>query len=272
MNYRNTLKEKERIVVKIGTNSLSFPNGRINYSRLEKLTMVLSDIRNGGKEVVLISSGAVGIGANRLKMDCLPDALIPRQTLASIGQAELIRIYQNFFDEYEQMVAQVLLTRDGLDDEQRRNNAVNTLNELLLMKVIPIINENDTVSTAEIQFGDNDNLSAKVSIMLEADILILLTNMDGLFTADPEHHPEAERIRVVKEINQGLENVIYQSSSAFGKGGMSSKLNAAGLCMNNHIDVAIINGNDPKNLYRLIAGKDIGTLFISSQVNKQNII
>jgi glutamate 5-kinase len=166
------------------------------------------------------------------------------------------------------MVAQVLLTRDGLDDEQRCNNAVITLNELLLMKVIPIINENDTVSTAEIQFGDNDNLSAKVSIMLKAGILILLTDMDGLYTSDPENHPEAERIRVVEEINQELESVIYQSSSAFGKGGMSSKLNAAGLCMNNHIDVAIINGNNPKNLYRLMAGEDIGTLFISPKVNK----
>ncbi len=268
MNYRNTLKEKERIVVKIGTSSLSFPNGRINYARLEKLSMVLSDIRSSGKEVVLVSSGAVGIGAARLKMDSPPDALVPRQALASIGQAELIRIYQKFFDEYNQMVAQVLLTRDGLDNEQRRNNATNTINELLLMKVIPIINENDTVSTVEVRFGDNDNLSAKVSVMLKADMLILLTNMDGLYTADPEHHPDAERISVVEEINQELESVIYQSSTAFGKGGMFSKLNAAGLCMNNHIDVAIINGNDPKNLYRLIEGKDIGTLFISPQVKK----
>lgn len=257
------MKLKERIVVKIGTSSLSYPNGKLNYSRLEKFAMVVSDIMNSGKEVVIVSSGAVAVGAGRLKMEEPPDALVPRQALAAIGQAELIRIYQKSFDDYNQLVAQVLLTRDGLEDEERRNNARNTLNQLMKMKIIPIINENDTVSTAEIQFGDNDNLSAKVAVLLEAGLLIILTDIDGLFSEDPKNNHSANIISVVTKFTEQIEKLASGSTSAFSRGGMATKLQAARYCMENGVDVAIINGNDPKNILRLISGQEIGTIFLS---------
>lgn len=263
MNVREQLKNKERIVVKIGTSSLSYPNGKLNYPRLEKLAMVLSDMMNSDKEVVLVSSGAVGIGAGRLKMQEPPEALVPRQALAAIGQAELIRIYQKSFDDYNQLVAQVLLTRDGLDDEERRNNARNTLNELMKMKIIPIINENDTVSTAEIQFGDNDNLSAKVAVLLNAGLLVILTDIDGLYSGDPKNNQSAEIISVVTEFTEEIERLAANSTSTFSRGGMATKIQAAKYCMDHGVDVAIINGNDPMNILHIIKGQNIGTLFVS---------
>ena len=265
MQVREKLKDIERIVVKVGTSSLSFPNGKMNYSRMEKLTMILSELVSCEKEIVLVSSGAVGVGAGRLKMQEPPEALVPRQALAAIGQVELIRIYQKFFDEYNQMVAQVLLTRDGLDDETRRNNAKNTLNELLKMKIIPIINENDTVSTAEIQFGDNDNLSAKVAVLLNAGLLIMLSDIDGLFSGDPKKDESAKIISVVPEFNDEIERYAIHTTSTFGKGGMATKIQAARFCADNGVDVAVINGDDPVNIHRILTGEEIGTLFLSRQ-------
>jgi glutamate 5-kinase len=266
MDCREEIINKERIVVKLGTSSLSFPNGKMNYTRLEKLAMVLSDLQSDGKEVILVSSGAVGVGAGRLKMYEPPTALVARQALAAVGQAELIRIYQKFFDEYNQMVAQVLLTRDGLDDETRQMNARNTINELLKMKIIPVINENDTVSTAEIQFGDNDNLSAKVAILMEADLLIILSDVNGLYSGDPHTDPSAERISMVDSDNMVIDQYIRDTTSAFGKGGMAAKIQAARLCMSNGVDACIVNGQDPKNIFRIMCGHDIGTMFISDKL------
>jgi glutamate 5-kinase len=265
MNVREKLKYQKRIVVKVGTSSLSFPNGKLNFSRMEKLAMILADLVSCEKEVVLVSSGAVGVGAGRLKMQEPPEALVPRQALAAIGQVELIRIYQKFFDEYNQMIAQVLLTRDGLDDEVRRNNARNTLNELLVMKIIPVINENDTVSTAEIQFGDNDNLSAKVAVMLDAGLLIMLSDIDGLFSGDPKKDESARIISVVREFTEEIEQYAIRSTSTFSRGGMVAKIQAARFCNDNGVDVAIINGNDPVNISRIVSGKEIGTLFVSGK-------
>ena len=261
MNIRDKLKEVDRVVLKIGSSSLSYPNGKLNYSRLEKLAMVIADVMNSEKEVVIVSSGAVAVGAGRLKMQEPPEALVPRQALAAIGQAELIRIYQKSFDDYNQLVAQVLLTRDGLEDEERRNNARNTLNELMKMKIIPIINENDTVSTAEIQFGDNDNLSAKVAVLLDAGLLIILSDIDGLFSEDPRNNHSAEIISVVTELTDEIGQMAVSTTSAFSRGGMATKLQAAKYCMENGVDVAIINGNDPGNILRVITGQDIGTFF-----------
>lgn len=263
MNFRDNLKFKQRIVVKIGTSSLSYPNGKLNYPRLEKLAMVLSDLMNSDKEVVIVSSGAVGVGAGRLKMQEPPEALVPRQALAAIGQAELIRIYQKSFDDYNQLVAQVLLTRDGLEDDERKNNARNTLNEIMKMKIIPIINENDTISTAEIQFGDNDNLSAKVAVLLNAGLLIILTDIDGLYSKDPKNNQSAEIISVVTEFTDEIGQLGINSTSTFSRGGMATKLQAAKYCMENGVDVAIINGNDPRNILNVISGQEIGTLFVS---------
>jgi len=265
MNIREKLKYTERIIVKVGTSTLSFPNGKMNYSRMEKLAMILSELVSCEKEIVLVSSGAVGVGAGRLKMQEPPEALVPRQALAAIGQVELIRIYQKFFDEYNQMVAQVLLTRDGLDDEIRRNNARNTMNELLKMKIIPIINENDTVSTAEIQFGDNDNLSAKVAVLLNASLLIMLSDIDGLFSGDPKKDESAKIISVVHKFDDEIEQFAIHSPSTFSRGGMATKIQAARYCTDNGVDVAIINGNDPVNIHRILSGKEIGTLFLSSK-------
>ncbi len=265
MKLRDRLKDKKRIVVKIGTSSLSFLNGRLNYTRLEKLAMVLSDLQSEGKEIVLVTSGAIGVGAGRLKMEEPPAGLVPRQALAAIGQAELMRIYQKFFDEYNQMVAQVLLTRDGLDDENRRNNARNTLNELLRMKIIPVVNENDTVSTAEIQFGDNDTLSAKVAVLINADLLIILSDIDGLYSGDPKLDSDVRIISTVNEISQDIEESALGASSNFSKGGMITKLNAVKVCTGHGIDTLIINGNDPSNIHRAIDGQELGTFFISQR-------
>jgi len=265
---REEIISKERIVVKIGTSSLSFPNGKINYSRLERLAMVLSDLQSGGKEVIMVSSGAVGVGAGRLKMYEPPTGLVARQAVAAVGQAELIRIYQKFFDEYNQMVAQVLLTRDGLEDETRRQNARNTINELLRMKIIPVINENDTVSTAEIQFGDNDNLSAKVAILVEADLLIILSDVNGLYSGDPHKDPSATRISIVNKSDEFIDQFIRDSTSTFGTGGMTTKIQAARLCMSHGVDTCIVNGEDPKNIFRVMCGEDIGTLFLSKKIEK----
>ena len=262
---REELKNKNRIVIKLGTSTISFGSGRMNFSRLEKLSMVMSDVINSGRELVLVSSGAIGVGAGRLKMSDAPSGLVPRQALAAIGQAELIRIYQKFFDQYNQMVAQVLLTRDGMDDEIRGRNARNTLNELIRMRIIPIVNENDTVATEEIQFGDNDTLSAKVAVLVEADLLVILTDIDGLYTADPRNGTPAEIIRNVREINEDIEQYAEGSSSSFTKGGMKTKIAAARLCAASGVDMAIINGREPDNILRLLDGEEIGTCFFARQ-------
>lgn len=262
---RKNLTEKKRIVVKIGTSSLAFPSGKTNYTRLDKLAMVLSDLMSCGKEIILVSSGAIGVGAGRLKMDEPPENLVARQALAAIGQAELIRIYQKFFDQYNQMVAQILLTPEGLDDETRFTNARNTLNQLISMKILPVVNENDTVSTFEIQFGDNDSLSAKVAAMIEAELLVILSDIDGLYSADPKKDPGAVILQEVHEISEEIEVSASGSGSSFAKGGMASKIEAVKICREKGIDTVIINGNDPKNIIRAIDGKPIGTLFTGSR-------
>jgi glutamate 5-kinase len=261
---RARLVDKTRIVVKIGTSTLSHPSGKMNFSRLEKLAMVLSDMMSCGKEVILVSSGAIGVGAGRLKMDAPPDGLVARQALAAIGQAELMRIYQKFFDEYHQMVAQVLLTPEGLDDDTRRINAQNTLNQLITMKIIPVVNENDTVSTLEIQFGENDTLSAKVATLIDADLLIIMTDIDGFYSADPYLDTNAKVLSEVHEITDEIEEAAQGSGSSFGKGGMITKINAVKICREKGIDTIILNGHSPKNILKAVSGLDIGTLFTTS--------
>ncbi|MCK4852949.1 MAG: glutamate 5-kinase [Bacteroidales bacterium] len=261
---RARLVDKTRIVVKVGTSTLSFPNGKMNFTRLEKLTMVLSDLMSCGKEVILVSSGAIGVGAGRLKMDAPPDGLIARQALAAIGQAELMRIYQKFFDEYHQMVAQVLLTPEGLDIETRRINAQNTLNQLLSMKIIPVVNENDTVSTVEIQFGENDSLSARVASLIDADLLIILTDIDGFYSSDPKLDGNARILSEVHEITEEIELAAQGSGTSFGKGGMVTKINAVKICREKGIDTIILNGQNPKNILKVMEGQEIGTLFTTA--------
>ncbi len=265
MTHREKLKAAKRIVIKVGSSSLSFPNGRMNFFRMEKITRVLAHITNSGKEVLLVSSGALAVGAGRMGYEKRPDALAKEQALAAIGQAELMRLYQKFFDEYDYIVAQILLTRDGIDHPQRRKNAINTLNALLEDRVIPIINENDTVSTEEIEFGDNDTLSAKVATMMDADLLIMLSNIDGLYDGDPSENEGSKIISEVTDIDK-ISNCAGTSNSSFGTGGMITKIQAARWCCSHGIDTAIVNGNEPEAVLKLLDGKQVGTLFVSSEV------
>jgi glutamate 5-kinase len=255
------LADCRKIVIKVGTSSLSYPNGRLNYQRMVRLSEVLSDIQRSGTRTILVSSGAIAVGAGRLGIGSRPTDLADKQALAAIGQAELIRIYQKFFDASGQQVAQVLLTRDILVNRERRINACNTLKELVSMDIIPIINENDTVATDEIEFGDNDSLSAHVADLTDADLLILLSDIDGLFSADPRKDPDARIIPEVSEITPELERSATGAGSGFATGGMATKIAASKICRDAGIKVVITNGSNPGVLLDILAGKVSGTLF-----------
>ncbi len=254
-----------KIVVKVGTSTLSYPNGRLNYQRLVRLADTLAKIQLTGRKIILVSSGAIAVGAGRLGLASRPADLAGKQALAAIGQAELIRIYRRFFEAREQQVAQVLLTKDIVIRPDRRENARNTLFELLNMNIIPIINENDTVATDEIEFGDNDTLSAYVAELAEADLLILLSDIDGLFSADPRKHSDAKIIPVVCEITKDLERSAAGAGSGFGTGGMATKIEAVRICRNSGIKVVIANGANPDIISNIIAGRESGTLFYCSR-------
>ena len=262
---REKLKHKKRIVVKVGTSSLSYKNGRLNFQRIAKLSYVLSALRNRNLEIVLVSSGAIGVGAGRIGMIDKPKDLAIKQALAAIGQAELMKIYQKFFEEYNQFVAQVLLTKDIVTDKARHQNARNTLLKLLGMGIIPIINENDTISTYEIEFGDNDTLSANVATLVNADLLILLSDIDGLYSADPKTETKAQIIHSVQSITPELENIATGAGTSFGTGGMITKIAAAKICLASKIDTIITNGNDPGVIFDLLEGKEIGTHFVAPE-------
>jgi glutamate 5-kinase len=263
MTHRKYLKKKKKIVVKVGTSLLAYDNGKINLQRMEKLVRVLADLHNSGKEVILVSSGAVGVGVGMLGLENKPDTLVKKQALAAIGQVGLMRLYQKFFDEYHKTVAQVLLTRDGIENSLRRKNARNTLNELIEMGIIPVVNENDTVSTVEIEFGDNDTLSASVATLVQADLLLILTNTDGVFTADPHLYDSAIKVPKVMKASDDLKDIKLEGSSKMGSGGMASKIAAAELCREHNVDVVIADGTDPAVIMDVLEGKDLGTFFVS---------
>ena len=259
MNYRNQIKDCNRIVVKVGSSTLTHNNGNINLTRIEKLTRVLSDLMNSGKEVVLVSSGAVAVGVNKLKLK-------EKQAVAAVGQCELMHIYSKFFGEYSHIVGQVLLTRDVVEDDHIRENVVNTFETLIENKIIPIVNENDTVSIDEIEnivrFGDNDNLSAIVSNLISADLLIILSDIDGFYDSDPRKNPDSKLIRVVEDITPELEACAGGAGSNLGTGGMATKLTAAKRATNAGCNMVLANGENPSILLDITSGKDIGTLFI----------
>jgi glutamate 5-kinase len=268
MTHRKYLKDKKKIVVKVGTSLLAYDNGKINLARMEKLVRVLADLHNSGREVVLVSSGAVGVGVGMVGLAEKPVELVKKQALAAIGQVGLIRLYQKFFDEYNKLVAQVLLTRDGIENSLRRKNARNTLNELISMGIIPVVNENDTVITDEIEFGDNDTLSAAVGTLIHADLLLILTNTDGVFTSDPHINHSAQKVPKVMNASDDLKHVDLKGSSKLGSGGMASKIAAAELCREHNVDVVIANGTDPGTIMEVLEGKDLGTFFVSEATNK----
>lgn len=262
MTLRKTLKEKKRIVIKVGTSSLTHPEtGLMDFIKMEKLVRELTDLHNRGKEVVLVSSGAIAVGRKALGLRERPNALSVKQACASVGQARLMMIYQKFFMEYNQTASQILMTKNTLVHEGNRENARNTFETLLSMGVIPIVNENDTISTYEIQFGDNDTLSAIVSALVQADLLILLSDIDGLFTDDPNRNPDAKFIEYVDRVDERFRKMAKGSSSDVGTGGMSTKINAARLATSAGADMIIANGADMGILHRIMDGERIGTMF-----------
>ncbi len=250
-----------RIVVKIGTSTLAHKTGHLNIRRVEELCKVMSDLKNAGNEVILVSSGAIGMGVGKLSLSTKPTDIPTKQAAAAVGQCELMYTYDRLFSEYNHTVAQILLTGEDVGDDTRRKNFENTMCRLLELSVIPIINENDTVSTAEIAVGDNDTLGAIVAAGAEAELLVLLTDIDGLYTADPRKDPKATRIPVVEKITPALLEAAGGKGSALGTGGMATKLHAADLCMQKGISTVIANSEDPEILYDILEGKSVGTLF-----------
>lgn len=254
------------IVVKVGTSTLTHNSGKVNYHNIEHLVRVLSDLQNNGKKVVLVSSGAIGVGMGKLRLETRPHEIAEKQAIAAIGQCELMGIYDKLFSEYNQVVAQILLTSDIIDDKGiRRQNVINTFDRLLKMDAIPIVNENDTVSTDEIDlggtFGDNDNLSAIVATLIGADLLIMLTDIDGLYTENPRMNPDAELIPCVECIDDDIKCIAGGVGSSRGTGGMVTKIKAADMATKSGITTAIINGSCPERIYDLLEGKQIGTIF-----------
>jgi glutamate 5-kinase len=266
MTERDKLKNKQRIVIKVGSSTITYPeNGTINYSKLEKLVRIIADIHNMGKEVILVSSGAIAVGRHVIGLTEKPKTLSCKQACAAIGQAALMTVYKKLFSEYGQVCAQILLTKYTFMRDDSYNNACNTLHELLAMGVIPIVNENDTVSTAEIEIGDNDSLSAYVSSMIKGDLLILLSDIDGLYTDDPRQNKDAEFISVVKELNDEIFNMGKGAGSNLGTGGMHTKIHAALMATKTGADMVIINGDDIENIRAVMNGEEKGTLFVANK-------
>lgn len=269
MNYRERLKDKKRIVIKIGSSSLTHSEtGRLNLRKLEVLARELSDLRNQGKDVILVSSGAVATGVAALGLEEKPTELKRKQACAAVGQARLMMIYQKLFSEYNQPSAQILITKNTMVNNINRKNAQNTFNELLGLGVIPIVNENDSISTYELQnlekFGDNDTLSAVVAALVQADLLILLSDIDGLFTDDPNTNPDAKFIDVVESLDDELLDMGKGTSgSKVGTGGMATKLTAAQIASATGVDMVIANGSDFHVIHKITEGRNYGTLFVS---------
>ena len=262
-NYRELLKDKKRIVVKIGSSSLQHKEtGDFDYTKLEVLVRELCNLRNQGKDVVLVSSGAIAAGKRAVRIDEKDNPIAVKQACAAIGQARLMMIYQKIFAEYNHVAAQILMTRNTIVDDLNRFNARNTFSELLKLGVIPIVNENDTVATYEIEFGDNDTLSAIVASLIDADLLILLSDIDGLYTDDPNRSEDARFISVVEQLDDHIMQMGKGSTgSNVGTGGMSTKLSAAKIATCSGADMIIANAADIRILHRIMDGREYGTLF-----------
>lgn len=254
-----------RIVVKVGTSSLTYPNGKLNIGCIEKLVRVISDLQNRGYQMVLVSSGAVGVGAAKLGWRERPRDIRMKQAAAAVGQCELMHIYDKMFLEYGVKSAQILLTRENITNEEQRANIHATFDILLDTDVVPIVNENDTVATAELEcietFGDNDTLSAVVSRVCAADLLVIFTDIEGLYDSNPRENPNAKLIDRVERIDASLRAIAGGPGSANGTGGMATKLGAAELCMDAGISMLITKGDAPEILYDIVDGKPVGTLF-----------
>lgn len=260
------------VVVKVGTSTLTHENGSLNLRKVSELVRVLSDLKNMGAKVVLVTSGAVGVGTSRLRLPCRPHQLPDKQAAAAVGQSELMNIYSRLFSEYGHTVAQILLTLDVIEDDVRRQNAENTFARLLELAVVPVVNENDTISTFEIErmtsFGENDTLSAIVARLVKADKLVILSDIDGLYDKDPHKYPDAKLIPVIHKIDKELQALAGEAGSERGTGGMATKISAAVIAMQGGIEMSIINGDKPELLYDILEGKNPGTVFLPEDNRK----
>lgn len=251
-----------RITVKVGTSTLTHPTGRVNIRHVETLCKVLSDVKNAGHEIILVSSGAIGMGVGKLNLAERPADMPTKQAAAAVGQCELMYAYDKLFLEHNHTVAQILLTGEDLRDEKRHRNFANTLQRLLELGALPVINENDTISTEEIAVGDNDTLGALVAVSGKAELLIVLSDIDGLYTADPRRVPEAKLIPVVEEITPAMLAGAGGGGTKLSTGGMATKLTAAGICMAAGTDMVIVNGARPEIIYDVLDGVPVGTRFV----------
>ncbi len=250
-----------RVVIKIGTSTLTHATGNLNIRRVEALCKAISDVKNAGNEVILVSSGAIGMGVGKLGLRERPSDVPTKQAAAAVGQCELMYFYDKIFGEYHHIVAQLLITGEDIASHTRHENFRNTLNRLLALGALPIINENDTVGTKEIVIGDNDTLAAIVAESVQADLLILLSDIDGLYTADPRKDPNARLLHRITHLDDSVRALAGGCGSSRGTGGMVTKLQAAQICMDCGCDMVIANGNNPDNLYAILEGKDVGTRF-----------
>lgn len=258
----NDISKAHRIVVKVGTSTLTYPTGKVNLQRIDRLARILSDLSNQGKEIILVSSGAIGIARGKLRLIGKEYDIRQKQAIAAVGQCELMYLYDKSFSQYSNMVAQILLTKDDIAVPRRKRSIQNTMSALLEMGIIPVVNENDTVATDEIGIGDNDSLSAAVAAMIDADILVLFSDIDGLYDSDPHINKDAKLLPVVYDVD----NIMYTaggSVSGFGTGGMVTKLEAAKTAVTAGIHMVIANGENLEVLYDLLDGKPAGTIFVS---------
>lgn len=256
-----------RIVVKVGTSTLTNEIGKSDLRAFDKLACVLSDVHNKGYEVILVSSGAIAIGSNKLGMNKKPDTMQLKQAAASVGQCRIMFLYDKFFNDYDKTISQILLNAEDVEKEDRKENLINTFNALLKMGVIPVVNENDSVSYSEIEseerlFGDNDMLSAVVAVLCQASKLIILSDIDGLYNKDPRLFPDAKLISTINKIDEEVYKSAGGAGSIRGRGGMITKLQAATLATNQGIDTIVTNGKSPERIYDILEGKEIGTKFI----------
>lgn len=255
------LKNAKRIVVKVGTSTLTYETGKTNIRRIKKLVEVLSDLKNSGMQVVLVTSGAIGVGVGKLGLKEKPQDTPGRQAAATVGQCELMFMYDKLFSEYGHITGQLLVTRSDFENDERRNNLINSFNKLFEYGAIPVVNENDAVAVEEIVFGDNDNLSAIVAKLIKADGLIILSDIDGLYSGNPKTDDEAVLIPVVEKITDEIEALAGGAGSSRGTGGMITKIHAAKVAGSAGIPTVIINGTNPEDIYRLTEGRQTGTFF-----------
>lgn len=273
MERKEILEGKKRIVIKVGTTTITHEEtGNINLGKLEKFVRILTNLRNKGREVIVVSSGAVGIGRNVLGLDQKPETIAAKQACAAVGQGRLMMIYEKLFNEYSQLTAQVLLTKESVTNEECRKKARLTFDELFRMKVVPIVNENDAISADEMlygNFGDNDTLAAYVAELVDADLLILMSDIEGLYTDDPKQNPNARFIHTVTGIDGQLEKMAKGASGDMGTGGMRTKIAAAKIAAASGVDMVIANGGNIYSINDIMAGKKIGTLFLSGQHERE---